>query len=476
MPRLLVLPTAAARVFALLLALASAGPASAAATKAFVFGTDYTTGSLSAWDLPARTPHCDVASPNSDATLRFFAGRLYVVNRFGGDNVQVVDPQTLATTFQFSVGNGSNPQDIAFASPTRAYVTRYESADLWIVNPQTGAHTGTISLAPYADADGIPEMGRLQMVGPLLFVAIQRVDRPGGYLATDTSYVAVVDTRADTLVDCDPALPGRQAIRLQLSNPVTTFQFDRASSRLLVGCVGDYGVKDGGIEWVDPVHLRSDGVAITEGALGGDVGDVVWKDAQESYAIVADTLSPVPNTTLVRWSPSAGTLLGTLWAPGGYSLADAELNDDGELWVCRSSFSGSALRAYDTATDTPIGSDLHCTLPPTAITFDAPSAQVADVAPAAPRFAFAPPWPNPVRGAARFELTLAAPGALALQVFDAAGRQVRTLAAGTVGAGPHAYAWDLHDDAGRRVPPGLYLARGAAGGEVLARRVVVIGR
>ena len=474
LPRHLALPPAAAtRILAWLLVVAAASPSLAAPSKAFVFGTDWTTGSLSAVDLAPRTSHCDVSSPASDASLRFFGGRLYVVNRFGGDNVQVVNPATYATALQFSVGNGSNPHDIAFASATKAYVTRYESADLWIVNPQTGAHMGTISLAAFADADGNPEMDRLVMVGPLLFVSLERINRPGGYVPDDTALVAVVDTRADTLVDCDPALPGRQAIRLQLANPVTTFQFDRASSRLLIGCAGIYGVLDGGIEWIDPVNLASGGVAITEAELGGDVGDVVWRDAQKSYAIVADLAG---NTSLVRWRATDGELLGTLWSPGGYSLSDAELNDAGELWVCRNSFSGSALRVYSVANDTQSGADLHCTLPPTAITFDAATAQVAGVAPGAAVLAFAPPSPNPARGTTRLSVTLAEAGEVRLEVVDAGGRRVRALAAGERAAGVHAFAWDLRDDGGRRVPPGLYLARCAAGGTALVRRVVAIGR
>lgn len=474
MPRHLALPPAAAtRILASLLVVAAASPAFAAQTKAFVFGTDWTTGSLSAVDLSPRTNHCDVASPGSDASLRFWGDRLYVVNRFGGDNVQVVNPATYATTFQFSVGNGSNPHDIAFASATKAYVTRFESADLWIVNPQTGAHTGTISLAPFADGDGIPEMDRLMMVGPLLFVSLERIDRPGGYVPDDTALVAVIDTRADTLVDCDPAKPGRQAIRLQLANPVTTFQFDRASSRLLIGCVGRYGALDGGIEWIDPVNLASAGVAITETTLGGDVGDIVWNDAQKSYAIVADLAG---NTSLVRWSAASGALLGTVWAPGGYSLSDAELNDRGELWVCRSSFSGSALRVYSVATDAQSGVDLHCALPPVAVTFDAASAQVAGVGSAPAPFAFAPAAPNPARGTTRFAVTLPEAGELRLEVFDAGGRRVRMLASGARAAGAHEFAWDLRDDRGRRVPPGLYLARCTAGGAALVRRVVTIGR
>jgi len=465
MPRLLAVPLSA------LLLLVALSPAGAAQTKAFVFGTDFTTGSLSAADLSPRTPHCDVSGVNNDASLRFYDGRLYVVNRFGGDNIQVIDPATYATVKQFSVGNGANPHDIAFASPTRAYVTRFESTDLWIVNPASGAHTGTISLAAYADADGNPEMDRMIMVGPLLFVSLERVDRNNSYQPTDTSLVAVIDTRADTLVDCNAALPGRQAIRLQLKNPFTTFQFDRATSRLLIGCVGFFGALDGGVERIDPVLLASDGVAITEAALGGDLNDVVWGDAQTSWAIVADGGG---NTKFVSWRAATGALLATLWNPGGYVLADAEQNDRGELWVCDNSFSSPAVRVFSAATGLPVGSDVTCTLPPTAVTFDAPTGQVTGTSPAPFTLALSPPFPNPVRAHASFTLTLSEAATSRLEVFDAAGRRVRMLLDGVRSAGRNTIAWDLADDAGRRLPSGLYLVRAQAGGREWTRRVVVL--
>ncbi len=455
------------------LALAAlAGPTRAAQTRAFVFQTDYTTGSLSVDDLAPRTAHCDVASVNSDATLRWYGGLLYVVNRYGADNIQVIDPATHATLRQFSVGNGANPHDIAFASPTKAYVTRFDTTDLWVVNPATGAHTGTISLAGYSDADGNPEMDRLMMVGPLLFVSLERIDRNHGYGPADTALVAVVDTRADTLLDCDSARPGVQAIALRLRNPFTAFQFDPVTSRLLIGCAGAFGVLDGGVERVDPARLVSDGVAITEAALGGDVLDVVWGSAGKSWAIVADALG---NTKLVSWSATTGAVLATLWNPGGYWLTDAERNDRGELWVCNGSFTSPSVRVFSATTDAVVGADVTCALPPAGVTFDVASAQVAAV-PSAGEAAlfFAPAAPNPARGPVRFAFALATGALVRLEVLDAQGRRVRTLADGAWAAGAASIAWDLADDGGRRVAPGLYLARLHVGGVSGTRRVIVV--
>ena len=444
----------------------------ARASRAYVVESDFSTGSFSSIDAASKLSACDVASVHSDARVRWYNGRVYVVNRFGADNIQVLDGASYALVRQFSVGNGANPYDIAFASPTHAYVTRYESTDLWIVNPATGAHTGTVSLAALADADGIPEMDHLEMVGPLLFVSLQRVNRNAGFQPTDSSLVAVVDTRTDVLVDCDPVTPGVQGILLPRTNPVTPFVFDTARTRLYLGCAGLYGVPDGGIVRVDPVTLRADGVAAGEDSLGGDVLDLAWHDDQRAYAIVSDHAF---NTSLIRWSPVTGRREATLYAPGGFSLADAEVTPDGgEVWACNSSFSSPGIRVFSTATGLAVGSTITCTLPPQGITFDAATTQVAGVNTRSASMAFAPPSPNPARGPVRLAFTFAHGGEASVDILDVAGRRLRTWSRVAAATGAVELSWDLADDAGRRVPPGVYLASVRGGDDVLTRRVLVL--
>jgi carboxypeptidase T len=80
--------------------------------------------------------------------------------------------------------------------------------------------------------------------------------------------------------------------------------------------------------------------------------------------------------------------------------------------------------------------------------------------------------PNPARGATTITFELASPGSARLEVFDCAGRKVRTLHAGHAGAGAHELSWDVSDDAGRPLPPGVYVYRLDAGGKTLSRRLV----
>ena len=447
-------------------------PSPARAARAYVVESDFSTGSFSSTDVATRSPSCDVASVSSDARVRWYNGRVYVVNRFGADNIEVLDGATYGLVKQFSVGNGSNPYDIAFASPTHAYVTRYETPDLWIVNPATGSHDGTISLAGLADADGIPEMDRMIVVGPLLFVSLQRVNRNNGFQPTDSSLVAVIDTRTDQLVDCDAAHPGVQGILLPRTNPVTPFAFDAPRSRLYLGCAGHYGVPDGGIVRLDAGRLAADGVAAVEDSLGGDVLDIAVADDARAYAIVSDAAF---NTQLVRWSPVTGRRLDSLYSPGGFSLADAELTPSGdELWVCNSSFGSPGLFAFSTATQAMVAGPITCTLPPQGISFDATTNQAAGVNSAGPpRLAFAPPAPNPARGRVRFALGAPAAGSLSLTISDVAGRRVRDLSR-DVQAGPVDLEWDLRDDGARRVPPGIYFASVRLGSERVSRSLLVL--
>lgn len=106
-------------------------------------------------------------------------------------------------------------------------------------------------------------------------------------------------------------------------------------------------------------------------------------------------------------------------------------------------------------------------------TLDLNALPVAASPPAAPAgLALSGPAPNPARGAARFALELARPARATVTVYDAMGRRVRELAAGSMAAGRSEIAWDGRDAAGRRAGAGVYFVRAEAGGEVATARVV----
>jgi hypothetical protein len=423
----------------------------------------------------------DVARVSTDAVERWYGGLLYVVNRFGFDNVQVIDPaHGYVTLRQFSVGSGSNPQDIAFASPTKAYVSRLSSPDLLIVDPSTGATLGTIPLAAWADGDGNPEAGAMTTAGDLLFVTLERLTN---FVPADTGLVVVIDMRADTVFDVDPSTPGKQMVRLAGMNPSTAFSWlpaagAGAARHVLIGCTGRYGVLDGGIDQVSvaaasagvPGPVWNSGLAMSESALGGDVVNVTAYADSHSYAIASD-LAAYPNTSLIAWNPATGALLGTVYAPGGYSLSDAAIDGRGELYVCNSSFDSPGLLVFRAGVDTLVAGPIATGLPPVHIIFG------DDGIPAGPTagdVSLGLPAPNPAGTSARFTLTLRSAGEVRIEVFDLAGRRVWSMLESSLPAGPADLRWDLVDQSGGRVRPGLYLVRATAGQSSVSRRVVVL--
>jgi carboxypeptidase T len=82
-------------------------------------------------------------------------------------------------------------------------------------------------------------------------------------------------------------------------------------------------------------------------------------------------------------------------------------------------------------------------------------------------------WPNPARDATTIKFELAQPGAVALEVYDYAGRKVRTLFDGRTDAGAREIAWNVADEAGRPLAPGVYVYRLRTATGTLNRRLVI---
>lgn len=79
--------------------------------------------------------------------------------------------------------------------------------------------------------------------------------------------------------------------------------------------------------------------------------------------------------------------------------------------------------------------------------------------------------PNPFHPSTSIRFTLAEPGSARVQVYDAAGRLVRTLLEADLPAGEHEVHWGGTDDAGRLVTRGVYFCRLQAGAQTDVRKM-----
>ena len=338
---------------------------------AFTTTTDYQTGSASVVtaDDSVLTAINDVASLHSDALVRSFGGYIYVLNRQGADNIQVIDPlDGFRTRRQFSTGNGSDPEDIVFQHTGRAFVTRYNEDQMWIVNPNSGQRTGQIDFSWLADADLVPEMAHMVKVGNRVFVAVQRLDRNTPFFdPSGISYVAVFDALTEQFIDAELATPGKQAIKLTGTNPFGELVYNSFSGQVWVPEVGFFGVKDGGIELINPGSLVKSGIVISENTLGGDVTDVVALDANRGAAIVSDANF---NTLLVGFDLTTPTTIDTIYAPGSFALQDAERSRDGRIFVSDRSLALPGIRVFRGSDHTQITTNpIDVGLPPSDIEF-----------------------------------------------------------------------------------------------------------
>jgi hypothetical protein len=104
-----------------------------------------------------------------------------------------------------------------------------------------------------------------------------------------------------------------------------------------------------------------------------------------------------------------------------------------------------------------------------------PVGGVLDVTPPAPTAsALLAPRPNPFGASTTIRFVAAKGGHAEIAVFDLLGRRLRTLLDGQVPAGEREVAWDGRDDAGARVPAGVYLCRVRTDDIVQTRRMILV--
>ena len=433
--------------------------APAGADQAVVLATDYETGYANVLGLEAPYPRTvNFEAVCADASMRAHGDRVYVVGRFGCDHVQVLDAtQGFATLAQWSTGNGTNPQDIEIIAPDKAYVSLYDRSYLLVADPRNGATLGTISLAAFADADGLPEAAEMVRVGDRVFVALQRLDRMDNFRANNPSLMAVVDCVSDQVVDARPLQSGVQAIPLSGRNPFAEMVLDPVRGKILVAESGNFAALDGGIEFVDPGNLEAEGWFASEAALGGDVTAVrLWHDCS-GFVVVNDDLF---RTKLVRFDRCTGTVLTTPWQSNGFDLCDLEIDAHDQVLVSDRDLLTPGVRLFRAVDGTQITTmPLPFGLPPCDLALVTPPTLSDAPPPGVAALHLEPNTPDPFNPSTQL-VVRGEPGTrVRFEILDVRGMRVRRGPASTLAATPLRWVWDGHNDHGRALPSGVYFAR-----------------
>ena len=330
---------------------------------ALVVTTDYQTGSYAAVRLTdlAVVPNIEVIHQDSVCRFDPITGFPLIVARQGADAIDIVDPaRDWQVVGEYSVGAGSNAQDIAVVSPERAYVSRMGEASLRVVHPLEGTVIDEIDLSAYADADGLPEPAGMYHLDGEVYVLLLRLEN---LLTSDHSLMLVIDASSGEIED---------SIELSAPNPSGALRYCEPLGALVLVEPGDFGVHDdGGIELYYPATGELSGLIIDEEALGGDAVDAVLLSETKGWAIVGEVIGTAGRTRVVSFDPSAGVKTGDLIADGAWNHMSLELTPDrGQLWVPDRKQTDPGIRVFDVATDEEITSaPIDVGLPPFAICF-----------------------------------------------------------------------------------------------------------
>ncbi len=254
--------------------------AQVAPDKAFVLAltSDYTTtGSFSAFGIDSDFTRKDIEPINSDAVVRYLGGDdIYILNRFGRDNLQVVDRHKLTTVGQIPFPTLSNPYDIA-EKDGLLYVGFYGSyAKIGVYSLKTLAMVDSIDLSAQADTvDHFPETTELLVIGNTLYALLGNMN--------NTTYQPL----QARLARIDLATKSVTAVDLPFGQPVS-LAYDADANKLYIPCRGAFFKPgsftnlelDGGIVSVRLSDFKVADTLATEAGLKGSLGKAFLNDGR----------------------------------------------------------------------------------------------------------------------------------------------------------------------------------------------------
>jgi len=320
---------------------------------------------------------CTEPNASSDNFADTDGTDLYGIGRFQQDNVTRYDIESLEADYQYSVvgedGVASNPHDMAFVSDTKAYVARYGTGEVWIVDPSATSQeeffVGEIDLSVY-DADGATEMTRLVIVGDRLFVLMQRLQV---FSPTLNGYIAVIDTNTDTEIATGQGQDGLNGIELPMRNGMDMF-FNEATNDLVVSSAGDFFNPDGpttdtltgGVVLVDATDFSTE-VLIDDDTLNEFVSSVAIASPEKGYVL---TTTSFGTAFLRAFNPSTG-IIETDPLPNfnGIDITLVEVGPAGNVWVGVNDETAPGLDRLNPDDDSLIGERVRTELIPINLVF-----------------------------------------------------------------------------------------------------------
>ncbi len=324
--------------------------------------SDFTTGYFSTISLESLKVYKDIFPVHSDAVVKSTGGEIFVLNRYGADNVVKVSPwENFRPVYEVSLGNKSNPQDIALVSPTLAYVSLHNRDYLAAIDPGNGKTVGAISVSAWSDSDGYPEASSLYTNETTLYVTLQRLNRNSGGVwqpSGDSRLISFNAVNKTFLADYISPF----------DNPVSAIRKHPVDNSLYVSTPANFGVNyslDGGVTLLNLTTSTFEASPLTETAAGLEILNSIIVSSSLGFAIASDENF---QSYLLAFDPQAGTILHTLAeltsSDGGY-FADFAWDGADRIFVADRSVSKPGIRIFSVTTFAELTSNpLSTGLPP----------------------------------------------------------------------------------------------------------------
>jgi hypothetical protein len=329
--------------------------------QAVVVGADFSsgTGVLSRLDVATLTmqPNVVAGAATSDPVIRQVGDNVYIVNRFVGENVTILDAKTLSLVGQHSTGAGSNPQDVAVVGQ-KLYIPATGTAGV-VVMTLPAATTTTIALdGAVGDPDGKPDCVSAYAVGTDVYVACGQLDE--NFTPRGVGKIVVIDSTTDTV---------RTTISMPETNPAGFFHQSPASSTfggdLLISAVPSFDTFTSGcLVRVTPgqTPTASCATGLHNSDLGGFVNGIAFGD-KLWLSVVVDENFATASGQLREVDLSSGALASTPVSPASEQITDLAACPDGSVVTIDSTMNATGVRVFKSGTER-TSSPLAIGLPP----------------------------------------------------------------------------------------------------------------
>jgi hypothetical protein len=271
------------------------------------------------------------SAAQGDPVVRHIGDKLYIINRFGSNNITILDAKTMQFEEQISTGADSNPQDVAVVG-NKLYVPALGTAGVVVITRGSTTPT-TINLSALDTTgmnDGKPECVSAYVVGTKLYVACGVLDN---FNKVEVGKIAVIDTATDTMMT---------SVNMSYSGPSGLFvrspEGSTYSGDLLIPTIPDYNnYATGCIQRVSTAATPAVSCGLTNQELAGFANSLAVADDGSLLYVVVNTFDASFNQT--------GTLKGFDLASG--MLWAAPLSTPTELIIDVAACPGGDVVAAD---------------------------------------------------------------------------------------------------------------------------------